>query len=74
MNPLTSADIARVRLFGIVEADREAVPCGRWVKYPRVWGWWWTPMPYLLNADQARLWRRQQLRKLGHCYRWMVRR
>ena len=26
-----SADIARIRLDGIVAIDRQAVPCGRWV-------------------------------------------
>lgn len=30
--PFPSKEIARLRLLGIVAADRESAPCGRWVR------------------------------------------
>lgn len=34
----TSSAVARIRLLMVVHQDREAVPCGRWVKqfYPQI--------------------------------------
>lgn len=34
---LTSAEIARMRLLGVLQQDREQVPAYRWVRVGRTW-------------------------------------